>query len=112
LLNRGRLLQLTECWSSIMRRHSEITVDETNDAKRMTMNANMALTSLQSVEKYGFWGRAPKYLALKVVQVAVPSHAQTPIKLLQAAMNKRSKMVAIRKKRGPSKTMGRSVTLA
>ena len=66
------------------------------------MNANMALTSLQSVIKYDFWGLPSKYLAMNALQVPVPSESQTPIKLLHAATNKTSIMAVMVKKISPS----------
>jgi hypothetical protein len=78
----------------------------------MIMNAHLALTSLQSVKKYDFWGLPSKYLLMNALQVPVPSEYQTPIRLLHAATNKTSKMAVMVKEINPSNMMGRRVTPA
>ena len=78
----------------------------------MIMNANMALTSLQSVKKYDFWSLPSNYLSMNALQVPVPSEFQTLVRLLHATTKRTSNMAVMVKKISPSQMMGRRVTPA
>ena len=125
LRNRGTDDHLAACSSSIIRRQNEIIDDVPNsDLQRLIsimgiqatwthkstiMKANIALTSLQFVEKYALSGWVSKYSAINAWQLLVAPESNTPTRVAQAVTSKASRKSIVVKKIGPSKNTGKNI---